>query len=89
MATAESQSRWRRKNAAIKRQLNVMARTFVHDTLGRIATTNGLRGKGEAVTFATFVVLALEQHAQINPEARRLLDVYREAYRRDRDIYAP
>jgi hypothetical protein len=66
-----------------------MARKFVHDTLSEVADSHGLRGKGEAVTFATFVVMALEQHAAINPEAKRLLDIYRDAYMKDRDIYAP
>ncbi|MCF8480133.1 MAG: hypothetical protein K9H25_06860 [Rhodospirillum sp.] len=89
MATPNSQNRWRQKNHLVKRQLNVMARKFVHDTLEEVAETNGLRGKGEAVTFSTFVVMALGQHATINPEAKRLLDIYREAYMKDRDIYAP
>ncbi|ABC22486.1 hypothetical protein [Rhodospirillum rubrum] len=89
MSTAEGQNRWRQKNKLVKRQLNVMARTFVHDTLERVAAENALRGKAEAVTYAAFIVMALEQHATLNPEARRLLDIYREAYHRDRDIYAP
>ncbi|MBE1236439.1 hypothetical protein IHV25_02060 [Phaeovibrio sulfidiphilus] len=89
MATTENQNRWREKHHTVKRQLNVMARSFIHDTLVKIARSQGLRGKGEAVTFATFVTMALEEHAAINPEAKRLLDLYRDAYARDRDMYAP
>ncbi|GEO79918.1 hypothetical protein [Pararhodospirillum oryzae] len=89
MASKESQMRWRQKNHAIKRQLNVMARTFVHDSLSHLAEREGLRGKGEAVTFATFMLMALEQHAALNQDVRRLLDLYRSVYQRDRDLYSP
>ncbi len=89
MSTTQSQNRWRAKNKMVKRQLNVMARKFVHDTLEAIAGTHGFRGKAEALTFSVFVTMALEQHAEINGEAKRLLEIYREAYARDRDLYAP
>lgn len=89
MASPDTQSRWREKHHAVKRQLNVMARSFIHDTLTKIAETENLRGKAEAVTFSTFVTMALEEHADLNPDARRLLDLYRDAYARDRKMYAP
>lgn len=89
MASPDTQSRWREKHHNVKRQLNVMARSFIHDTLTKIAKTENLRGKGEAVTFATFVTMALEEHADLSPEAKRLLDLYRDAYGRDREMYAP
>ncbi len=55
MATAKSQHRWRAKNKFVKTQLNVMARRLVHEDLSEIATEQNLRGKGEAVGFASFV----------------------------------
>ena len=87
MATAHAQRRWRDKNRLVKTQLNVMARRLVHQDLAEIAARYGLRGKGEAVGFASFVAKGLMQYAEHNAEARRLLDLFRAAYERDRDLY--
>jgi hypothetical protein len=87
MATAHSQRRWRNKNRYVKTQLNVMARRLVHDDLDEIARRYDLRGKGEAVGFASFVAKGLMQYAEHNAEARRLLDVFAESFERDRDLY--
>ncbi|NJO67582.1 MAG: hypothetical protein HC826_01085 [Rhodospirillales bacterium] len=88
MAQAQAQERWRQKNYLIKTQLNVMARRHTHDTLGRIAADYDLRGKGEAVAFACFVVRALAQRAEYNPEAAQMLRDFADGYHRDRDFYA-
>ncbi len=88
MASTEAQNRWRRKNRFVKRQLNVMTRKLVHDGLSDLADDFALRGKGEAVAFAVFVAKALQQQADFNAEAARLLDLFAEAYRRDRDLFA-
>ncbi|MGE4219929.1 MAG: hypothetical protein AB7G39_10815 [Alphaproteobacteria bacterium] len=87
MANAQAQRRWRLKNRYVKTQLNVMVRRLVHDDLGEIAAGNNLRGKGEAVSFASFVAKGLTQYAAHNDEARHLLALFREAFERDRDIY--
>jgi len=87
MATAQAQTKWRRKNHVLKRQLNVMARKLVHEYLEEIAEIYDLEGKGEAVTFSSFVTKALMQQAEFNEEAARLLEIFGESYRRDRDIY--
>lgn len=87
MATAKSQRRWRDKNRYVKTQLNVMARRLVHDDLQAIADQYELRGKGEAVGFASFVAKGLMQYADHNTEARRLLELFEEAFMRDRDLY--
>ena len=47
MATNSSQNKWRAKNKLVKRQLNVMAKSHVHDHLQRLADDFRLRGKGE------------------------------------------
>lgn len=88
MATNKSQNKWRAKNRLVKRQLNVMARTQVHDHLARLAEEFRLRGKGEAVSFATFVTRALQQRADYSREVQQILDDLAEAYHRDRDIYS-
>lgn len=88
MASAESQRKWRDKNRFVKKQLNVMARTLVHDYLDDIARDFALRGKGEAVTFACFVTKALMQRAEYNAEVTELLDVFRKTYGEDRDVYS-
>ena len=87
MATARSQQRWRDKNRYVKTQLNVMARRLVHDDLESIAERFELRGKGEAVGFASFVTKGLIQYADHNDEARRLLELFADAFNRDRDLY--
>jgi hypothetical protein len=87
MATANAQNRWRAKNRYVKSQLNVMARRLIHDDLAEIAGENKLRGKGEAVGFSSFVTKGLMQYADHNPEAKRLLELFRDAYERDRDLY--
>jgi len=87
MATAHSQRRWRNKNRYVKTQLNVMARRLVHDDLDEIARLYALRGKGEAVGFASFVTKGIIQYAEHNEEARRLLELFAEAFMRDRDLY--
>lgn len=87
MATNRAQRRWRDKNRFVKTQLNVMARRLVHDDLDEIAREFALRGKGEAVAFASFATKGLVQYAAHNAEARRLLELFAEAWRRDRDLY--
>jgi hypothetical protein len=87
MATARSQRRWRDKNRYVKTQLNVMARRLVHDDLEAIAERFELRGKGEAVGFASFVTKGIMQYAEHNDEVRRLLALFEDAFARDRDLY--
>jgi len=88
MATATTQNKWRRKNRLVKSQLNVMARKLTHEELDDFAGAFGLRGKGEAVTFAAFVTKALIQRADFDAKAARMLDDFTDAYHRDRDIYS-
>jgi hypothetical protein len=87
MATTKAQRRWRAKNRLVKRQLNVMVRRLVHRDLEELASANGLRGKAEAVSFASYVAKGLGQFAAHNAEARRLLQAFGAAYRRERDNY--
>ncbi len=87
MATAEAQKKWRDKHRFVKRQLNVMTGQRVHQYLGEIAGQFGLRGKGEAVTFAAFVTKALIQNAEFDNHAARMLEDFADIYHRDRDIY--
>jgi hypothetical protein len=87
MATARAQHKWRSKNRFVKSQLNVMARRLVHDDLEEIAARFELRGKGEAVGFSSFVTKGLMQYAEHNHEARRLVDLFSDAFERDRDMY--
>lgn len=87
MATATAQKRWRGKNRFVKTQLNVMARRLVHDDLQEIARVFQLRGKAEAVAFSSFATKGLIQYAAHNDEARRLLELFVSAWRRDRDLY--
>ena len=87
MATTEGQRKWRDKNRLVKTQLNVMARKLVHDDLNEIAEAYQLRGKAEAVGFATFVTKGLMQYAEHNAEAKRLLGLFAGAFTRDRDLY--
>ncbi|PIW28615.1 MAG: hypothetical protein COW30_07165 [Rhodospirillales bacterium CG15_BIG_FIL_POST_REV_8_21_14_020_66_15] len=88
MATNRSQTRWRAKNRLVKRQLNVMAKSHVHDHLQRLADDFRLRGKGEAVSFATFVTRALMQRADYSKDVAQMLEDLAEAFHRDRDIYS-
>jgi len=88
MATTTTQNKWRRKNRLVKSQLNVMARKLTHEELDDFAGAFGLRGKGEAVTFAAFVTKALIQRADFDAKAARMLDDFTDAYHRDRDIYS-
>ncbi|CCQ73794.1 hypothetical protein [Magnetospira sp. QH-2] len=88
MATTQAQAKWRDKNRFVKRQLNVMARKLVHDSLDDIADVQNLKGKGEAVAFACFITQALRQQADFNDEAARLMTLFEESYLRDRDMYA-
>jgi len=87
MASAKNQKKWRDKNRLVKSQLNVMARKHVHDELQNLANSFRLRGKAEAVTFASFVARALIQRAEFNADAARMLDDFANAYHRDRDVY--
>lgn len=87
MATNTAQRRWRYKNRFVKTQLNVMARRLVHDDLDELVGAFGLRGKGEAVAFASFVTKGLIQYAAHSDEARRLVELFAEAWQRDRDLY--
>lgn len=89
MATKEAQARWRSKHALVKKQLNVMAKRLIHEDLEEMAKEFDLKGKGEAVTFATFVTKAMLQQAEYNPEAKRIMELLLNAYKRDRDIYQP
>lgn len=88
MTTAQSQKKWRDKHRLIKTQLNVMARKSVHEELDKLAQNFNLRGKGEAVSFASFLTQALIQRAEYSTEAARMLDDFAEAYHRDRDLYS-
>ncbi len=67
MVTTASQRKWRDKHRYVKTQLNVMARKLVHRYLTEITVAYGLRGKGEAVTFAVFITRALMQRAEFDP----------------------
>ncbi len=87
MATGKSQQKWRNKHRLVKSQLNVMARSWVHDDLNRFAESFQLRGKGEAVTFSAFVTRALIQRADFSSEAARMIDDFIAAYHRDRDLH--
>ncbi|MAF48328.1 MAG: hypothetical protein QGH73_04905 [Rhodospirillales bacterium] len=89
MASIEAQRKWRRKNKFVKRQLNIMARKNVHDYLAEIAEDHELRGKGEAVAFAVYTTMALIQQGAFNDEADRLHQIFSDAYRRDRETFAP
>ncbi len=89
MASIEAQQKWRHKNKFVKSQLNIMARKKVHEFLEEIADVHGLRGKGEAVTFAVYLTMALVQQGDFNDEAVRLHQIFTDSYHRDRDVYAP
>ena len=88
MTTAKSQKKWRDKHRLVKTQLNVMARKAVHAELDALAESFDLRGKGEAVSFSVFLTRALRQRADFNTEAARMLDDFRDAFHRDRDLYS-
>lgn len=87
MATGKAQQKWRSKNRLVKSQLNVVARSWVHNDLDRFAESFQLRGKGEAVTFCAFVTRALIQRADFSTEAARMIDDFVLAYHRDRDLH--
>lgn len=87
MATRAAQFKWRQKNRLVKSQLNVMVRRLVHRDLEELASAVSLRGKGEAVSFASFVAKGLAQYAEHDTEAKRLFGLFRSAYARDRDLY--
>ncbi len=87
MATKAAQKKWRAKHRYVKTQLNVMARKQIHEELEDFAKSYRLRGKGEAVTFATFVTRALTQRADFDAKAARMLDDFAAAYHRDREMY--
>ncbi len=89
MATSQAQNKWRFKNKFVKSQLNIMARKNIHVYLEEIAESHGLRGKAEAVTFAVYLTIALQQQGDFNDEAERLHQIFTDAYHRDRDIYTP
>jgi len=88
MATTTAQRKWRDKHRFVKKQLNIMARTLIHDYLDDIARRFALRGKGEAVTFACFATQALIQRAQYDAETREMLDILRHTYHEDREVYS-
>ncbi len=87
MATARAQKKWRDKHRFVKRQLNVMARKLIHDYLDEITKRFALRGKGEAAAFACFVTMSLVQRAEYEDETARMLNLFTESYRRDRDLF--
>lgn len=89
MATNAAQKKWRAKHRYVKTQLNVMARKQIHEDLEDFAASFRLRGKGEAVTFATFVTRALAQRADFDAKAARMLDDFVGAFHRDRELYSP
>ena len=89
MATSQAQNKWRIKNKFVKSQLNIMARKNIHEYLEKIAESHGLRGKAEAVTFAVYLTIALQQQGDFNDEAERLHQIFTDTYHRDRDIYTP
>ncbi len=88
MATAETQKKWRRKHRLVKSQLNVMAKKKTHEDLEDFVAAFNLRGKGEAVTFATFVTRALIQRTDFDAKAAQMLDDFTDAYHRDREIHS-
>lgn len=88
MAASEAQRRWRQKNRFVKTQLNVMVRRLVHDDLDELAQAFALRGKAEAVSLASFIAKGLLQSSEHDAAVRRLIERLREAYVRDRDLYA-
>lgn len=88
MARAHLQKKWRDKNRLVKRQLNVMARQHAHDALEVMAANYGLRGKGEAVAFACFVVRTLIQRAEYDGDAEQLLEDLANGYHKYRDIHS-
>ena len=47
-----------------------------------------LRGKGEAVSFATFITRALMQRADYSDDVAQMLEDLAEAFHRDRDIHS-
>ena len=87
MAAKHHQKKWRDKNRLVKTQLNVVARRSVHDELDHFSTSFELRGKGEAVSFATFITQALIQRSDYSANAARMLDDFIAAYHRDREMY--
>ena len=89
MATLDAQRKWRQKNRLVKSQLNIVAHRKIHDYLDEIARTHDLRGKAEAVTFCVYAMMALRQQGSFNKEAERLLALFVEAYRSDRDMFQP
>ena len=89
MATSQAQHKWRYKNKFVKSQLNIMARKNIHEYLDEIAESHSLRGKAEAVTFAVYLTIALQQQGDFNDEAERLHQIFTDSYHRDRDIYTP
>ncbi|MBM3565686.1 MAG: hypothetical protein FJX42_06195 [Alphaproteobacteria bacterium] len=89
MANADTQRKWRAKNHLVKRQLNVTARRHIHDKLADFAGMFQLRGKAEAVTFACFITEALIQRADYSADVARMLDDFRNAYHRDREMFSP
>ena len=64
-----------------------MARWLVHEDLDELAATYELRGKGEAVAFSSFLAKGLTQYAERDANARELISIFTDAYRRDRDLY--
>ena len=88
MATTKAQRRWRSKNRYTKTQLNVMAVRLVHEDLSEIANRANLRGKSEAVGFASYVTKGLIQYSDHNIEARRLLGIFKDSYNKERDLYS-
>ena len=87
MATRVAQHKWRQRNRLVKSQLNVMVRRLVHRDLEELADAAALRGKGEAVSLASFLAKGLHQYASHDSEAKRLLGLFLHAYERDRDLY--
>ena len=64
-----------------------MALRLVHQDLAEAAQNASLRGKGEAVGFASFVTKGL-----FNPRStfgsRQLLELFKTSYERDLDLYS-
>ena len=75
MATRVAQYKWRQKNRLVKSQLNVMVRRLVHRDLEELANAAALRGKGEAVSLASFLAKGLHHlvdRPHCSPTCRRV-----------------
>ena len=89
MVTVEVQKKLRNKYRWSNSQLILIARRLVDELRANIAAENGLRGKGEAMSFAVCTGRTLKLQAEFNHEAAQPCDIFRTSYRRDRGAYIP